>query len=175
LKRRRFPGLIDLFEVSDAKEIQALARDPHLDRRFEGATCPINWLLLKRSLTVLSFGGDRFLTMMPRNSAQREVKQQEQWNTLSGKAAALKSGPDELEPLSNWVRGVGAEAELGILVQQLLGRLFSSQFVATQESWRAAKILVAVPRSKNLPREGARADGHGYASFAGKRRGRVGA
>jgi hypothetical protein len=55
-----------------------------------------------------------------------------------------------LEPLANWVRGVGSETQLGILVQLLLGRLFSSKFVATEESWRAAKILVAAPRSKNL-------------------------
>jgi hypothetical protein len=152
LKRLRVPGLIDLFEVSDPKEIQALARDPHLDRRFEGATCPINWLLLKRSLAALSFGGRHFPTMMPRDCAQRELKQQELWNTLSGKAALIRTGPDELEPLSNWVRGLGTDEELGILVQQLLGRLFASQFVATQESWRAAKILVAAPRSKNLPK-----------------------
>jgi hypothetical protein len=152
LKRLRVPGLIDLFEVSDPKEIQALARDPHLDRRFEGATCPINWLLLKRSLAVLSFDGRHFPTMMPRDSAQRELKQQELWNTLGGKAALIRTGPDELEPLSNWVRGLGTDEELGILAQQLLGRLFSSQFAATQESWRAAKILVAAPRSKNLPK-----------------------
>jgi hypothetical protein len=152
LKRLRVPGLIDLFEVSDPSEIKALARDPHLDRRFEGRSCPINWLLLKRSLAVLSFGGRRFPTMMPRDSSQRELKQQELWNILSAKAAGVKSGPEELEPLSNWGRGVGTETQLGILVQQLLGQLFSSQFVATQESWAAAKILVAPLRSKNLPK-----------------------
>jgi hypothetical protein len=30
--------------------------------------------------------------------------------------------------------------------------LFSSKFVATEESWNAATILVAAPRSKNLPK-----------------------
>jgi len=83
--------------------------------------------------------------MMPRDCAQRELKQQELWNTLSGKAALIRTGPDELEPLSNWVRGLGTDEELGILVQQLLGRLFASQFVATQESWRAARSLWLLP------------------------------
>jgi hypothetical protein len=150
LKRRKVPGLVDLFEVNDPVEIKALADDPRLDRRFETATCPINWLLLERSLKVLSFGGRRFPTMMPRNDAPRAHAQQELWNALSERAAAIKSGPDELEPLANWVRGVGSDAQLGILVQQLLGQLFSSQFVATQESWTAAETLVAAPRSKNL-------------------------
>jgi hypothetical protein len=151
MRRRRVPGLIDLFEVSDPDEVKALARDPHLDRSFETATCPVNWLLLKRSLKVLSFKGHRFPTMMPRNDPQRASRQQELWNTLTEKAVSIKSGPEELEPLAKWVRGVGSDDQLGILVQQLLGRLFDAKFKATEESWSAAKVLVAAPRSKNLP------------------------
>jgi hypothetical protein len=151
LKRRRIPGFIDRFEVSDPGEITALARDPNLDRKFETATCPVNWLLLKRSLKVLSFRGRRFPTMVPRDDAQRASRQQELWTTLSEKAASIKRGPEELEPLADWVRGVGPDAQLGILVQQLLGQLFFSKFVATEESWSAAKVLVAAPRSKNWP------------------------
>ena len=152
MKRLRVPGLIDLFEVNDPAEIKALASDPRLDRRFEAGSCPLNWLLLKRSLMVLSFGGRLFPTMMPRSSAQREHAQQALWTALSEKAAAIKSGPDELEPLANWIKGSSSEAQPGILIQQLLGQLFSSTFVATAESWTAAETLVAAPRSKNLPR-----------------------
>jgi hypothetical protein len=151
MKKHRVPGLVDLFEVSDPNEIKALARDSNLDRRFEAATCPINWLLLKRSLKVLSFRGRRFPTMTPRDDAQRASRQQHLWNLLSERAASMKTGPDELEPLADWVRGVGPDGQLGILVQQLLGQLFSSDFVATEASWNAAKILVAAPRSNNLP------------------------
>jgi hypothetical protein len=151
MKRRRVPGLVDLIEVSDPNEIKALACDPHLDRRFEIATCPINSLLLKQSLKVLSFRGHHFPTMTPRDDAQRASSQQNLWNVLSEKAASIKRGPDELEPLALWVRGVGPDAEPGILVQQLLGQLFSSKFVATEASWNAEKILVAAPRSNNVP------------------------
>ena len=55
--------------------------------------------------------------MMPRDDAQRASRQQELWNTLSEKTASIKSGPHELEPLADWVRGVGSDAQLGILVQ----------------------------------------------------------
>jgi hypothetical protein len=150
LKRREVPGLIDLFEVSDPAEIKALARDTRIDRKFDSAGCPINRLLLGRSLAVLSFGGRRFPTMNPRDDAERARRQRELWNRLSEKAELVKNGPDEVGPLANWVRGVGSDDDLGTLVQQLLGRLFSDQFVATEESWNAAKILVAAPRSKNL-------------------------
>jgi hypothetical protein len=51
--------------------------------------------------------------------------------------------------LAEWVRGVGSDAEVGALTQQLLGRLFRSDFTATPESWTAALILVAAPRASN--------------------------
>jgi hypothetical protein len=152
LKRRRIPRLVDLFEVSDPAEIKAIASDIRIDRKFEAGTCPVNWLLLKRSLKVLSFNGRRFPTMMPRDSAQRQAQQQALWNDLTEKASAVVKGPDELEPLANWVRGVGSDEQVGLLAQGLLGRLFSPNFMATPQSWTAAKILVAAPRSKNLPK-----------------------
>jgi hypothetical protein len=152
LKRRAVPGLIDLFEVSDPAEIVTLARDTRIDRKFEPGGCPINRLLLKRSLAVLSFRGRRFPTMVSRDDAERARRQNELWSRLSERVSIIKEGPDEVRPLADWVRGVGSDSELGIFVQQLLGRLFASQFVATEESWNAAKILVTAPRSTNLPK-----------------------
>jgi hypothetical protein len=147
MKRLKIPGLIDIFKVSDPEEIRALAKDPKVDREFGLRTCPVNWLLLKRSLSVLSVGGHRFPTMAPRDSEQRQNDQQELWNSLNEKIAAISAGPEELEPLANWIRGVGPESQVGILTQQLLGRLFFPGFVATEESWAAAKVFVAAPRT----------------------------
>jgi hypothetical protein len=152
MKRQTIPGLMDVLEVDDPSEIKALASDPRLDRRFDAGGCPINRFLLKRSLMVLSFGGRRLPTMMPRDDAQRAKGQKELWTALSEKASAIQAGPDELEPLANWVRDGDSDAGPGIMVQQLLGQLFSSDFVATPESWAAALTLVAAPRSKNLPK-----------------------
>jgi hypothetical protein len=88
--------------------------------------------------------------MTRREDSTRAQKQQQLWKVLSERASAIKDGPDELEPLANWIRGVGATPEVGIVVQELLGRLFASQFAATPESWDAAMTLVAAPRSKDL-------------------------
>jgi hypothetical protein len=152
VKRRKIRGLIDVVDVTDPAEIKALAGDPRLDRVFDTRTCPINWLLLTRSLAVLSFRGRRFPTMMPRGAPGRALHQEQLWSALSGQAAAIERGPEQLEPLATWVRGSGSDADVGILVQQLLGQLFASGFVATPESWRAAQILVAAPRSTNWPK-----------------------
>jgi hypothetical protein len=150
LKRHHIPGVLDVIEVSDPQEIEAINADPRFDRKFDSRTCPFNWLLLKRSLSVLSYAGNRFPTMKSRESVSRKSAQQALWNRLSLKVPQVRLGPEELEPLSDWVRGHGTEESLGLRAQQLLGRLFSETFVATPESWDAAVTLVRAPRSSNL-------------------------
>jgi hypothetical protein len=152
VKRYRIPGVLDVYEVSDPKEIKAVNNDPRIDRQFDSRTCPFNWLLVKRCLSVLSYGENRFPTMKPRDSRVRQSAQQNLWNRLNLKVAEIKLGPEELEPLAHWVRGYGADESLGLAAQQILGRLFSETFVATPESWDAATTLVKAPRSSNLPK-----------------------
>ena len=150
MKRYRIPGVLDVYEVSDPKEIEAVNNDPRIDRQFASQTCPLNWLFVKRSLSALSFAGKRFPTMSPRGSAERKAAQDELCNRLNLKLQELKLGPEELELLAQWVRGDGAEESVGLLAQQILGRLFSERFIATAESWDAALTLVKAPRSSNV-------------------------
>jgi hypothetical protein len=72
------------------------------------------------------------------------------WRRLNDQVATVMAGPIGLAPLAEWVKGVGSETEVGILSQQVLGRLFRDDFTATSESWAAALVLVAAPRSSNL-------------------------
>lgn len=151
MNKIRIPWIVNIFKVSQPEEIKLLAQDSRIDRKFNTHTCPVNWVLLKRSLAVLSFEGRRFPTMTPRDVAQRQTDQENLRNALNLGIAAISVGPQELEPLANWVRGVGAEQQIGILTQQLLGGLFSPTFEASEDSWAAAKVLVAAPRSWKLP------------------------
>ena len=149
MKRLRIPGLIDVTDVDDPKEIIALNHDPRIDRKFLLRLPIVNWLILKRSLAVLSFDGNRFPTMVSRDSSERASAQAKLGSALDAKASSIKEGPEELEKLASWIKGSGSDSEVGVLVQQLVGQLFSSNFVATRESWEAAKILVTAPRSPN--------------------------
>jgi hypothetical protein len=151
MNKIRIPGIVNIFKVSQPDEIKLLAQDPRMDRKFKTRTCPINSVLLKRSLAVLSFEGRRFPTMTPREVVQRQTDQENLRKALNERIDEISAGIEELEPLANWVRGVGAEQQIGILTQQLLGRLFSPTFEASEDSWEAAKVLVAAPRSWNLP------------------------
>ncbi len=147
LKTLRVPGFVNIVEVSDPAEIKALSKNPALDRDFNLRTCPINGFLLRRSLSALSFDGRRFPTVTRRDSEQRRIEQERLWTSLSKKTALIRSGPEDLDPLADWVRGLGSTDDVGILAQQLLGRLFFPGFTASPESWAAAQVLVAAPRS----------------------------
>jgi hypothetical protein len=152
VKQRYIPGVVNTFEVSDPDEIKALANDPLVDRHFRTPTCPVNWFILKRSLSALSFNGRRFPTMEPRGCSTRALAQDELWSKLNDQVATIKTGRVALAPLAEWVKGAGSDGDVGIIAQQLLGRLFRSDFTATQESWAAAQVLVAAPHSSDLPK-----------------------
>jgi hypothetical protein len=149
VKQKNIPGIVNLFEVSDPGQIRALANDPVVDRVFDTRTCPINWFLLKRSLSVLSFKGRCFPTMEPRLCERRARAQDELWRKLNDQVTVVRTGPMGLAPLADWVKGTGSEADIGMLAQQVLGRLFRDDFTGTPESWAAALVLVAAPRSSN--------------------------
>jgi hypothetical protein len=147
LKRKYIPGVVDLYEVSDPGEIEAVNQDARVDREFAARTCPVNSLLIGRALNALSYAGHRFPTISPRDSVERKAKQEALWRRLNLRVPEVKLGPVELDPLADWVRGHRAEGSVGLLTQQILGRLFSDTFVATPESWDAALTSVQAPRS----------------------------
>ena len=64
----------------------------------------------------------------------------------------MKRGPAELEPLAEWVRGIGNAEKLDLLVQQSIGRLFVETFTATEESLAAAHMVLEAASSSNVLR-----------------------
>jgi hypothetical protein len=152
VKRLRIPGLVDRIDVDDLREISKVIADPRTDREFHTPTVLVNWFLLKRSLSALSLNGKRFPTMTSRAVHANSPERDNLWNALQARIPGIRQGPAELEPLAKWITGSGSDAEIGIITQQLLGSLFSNNFRATPESWRAAQILVAAPRLSNIPK-----------------------
>ena len=152
MKRTRIPGFIDVIQVDDPQEIIELNRDDRIDRKFDLRWPILNWLIVRRALNVLSFAGNRFPTTIGRDSASRASAQAKLGAALDARAAAVRQGPEELQELAAWLIGSVPETQVGIAVQQVVGRLFSPTFAATQESWDAAKILVTAPRSPNVLR-----------------------
>ncbi len=141
MKRVHIPGIVDIVTSDDAAEIESFAQDPNLDRAFSDHSVLANGAILQRVLEVLQIGGNPFPTVSPSNAPGRAEAQNALWNRLNSLAPACSAGPEQLESLAAFVRGVGPDDSCGILVQQLVGRLFAADFQATQASWDAAVLL----------------------------------
>jgi len=150
MKRTYFPGITDIVEVTDPAEIRTISNDTRFDRDFIGHGPIRNVLRLRKMLRIFSVNGRRFPTFLPRTDPSRAVAQDELWSRLSIKAEEAKHGPAQLEPLAEWVRGIGTAETLDLLVQQTIGRLFVETFTATEESVAAGHMVLEAASSSNV-------------------------
>ena len=149
MKAKRIPGLIDVIEVSDPNEIKAANQQSEIDRQFTSKLPLLNGLLLSNVLGTLSYREKCLPTMLPKQDAVRAHNQNALWDRLNAKASPFSDGPVELESIATWLKGTGEDQAVGILLQELIGRVFESSYKATQESWAAAVTLNAAIRIKN--------------------------
>ena len=152
MKRTYFPGITDIVVVTDPAEIRTISNDSRFDRDFIGHGPVRNVQLLRKMLRIFSLNGRLFPTMLPRTNPSRAAAQDELWSRLNVKADEVKHGPAQLEPLAEWVRGIGTAEKLDLLVQQSIGRLFVETFTATEESLAAAHMVLEAASSSNVLR-----------------------
>ena len=149
MKRTYIPGITDTVVVTDPVDIRTISNDSRFDRDFTGYGPVRNVQLLRKMLRIFSLNGRRFQPLLPRTDPSRAAAQDELWSRLNVKADEVKHGPAELEPLAEWVRGIGTAEKLDLLVQQGIGRLFVETFTATEESLAAAHIVLEAASSSN--------------------------
>jgi hypothetical protein len=160
MKRTYFPGITDVVVVTDPAEVRTVSNESRFDRDFVGHVPIRNRQRLRKMLRIFSVNGRLFPTVLPRSNSVRAAAQDELWARLNRKADEVKRGPAALEPLAEWVRGIGTAKQIGLLVQQSVGRLFVETFTATDESWAAAcEVLEALSSSNVLKMLGWRISG----------------
>src|SRR5580658_5062382 len=150
MKRTYFPGITDVVVVTDPMEIRTVSNDSTFDRDFAGHVPVRNRQLLRKMLRIFSVNGRLFPTVLPRTNLSRAAAQDELWARLNSKADEMRREPADLEPLAEWVRGIGTSKQIGLLVQQSVGRLFVETFNATDESWAAACVVLEALSSSNV-------------------------
>src|ERR1700677_88410 len=150
MKRAYFPGIMYIVVVTDPAEIRTISNDSRFDRDFILHGPVGNVRRLRKMLRIFSLDGKLFEPMLPRTDPSRAAAQDELWSRLSLKADEVKHGPAQLEPLAEWVRGIGTAEKLGLLVQQSIGRLFVETFTATEESWAAASMVFEAANSSSV-------------------------
>src|ERR1700724_500266 len=150
MKRTYFPGITDIVVVTDPGEIRTISNDSRFDRDFIGHGPVRNVQRLRKMLRIFSLNGRLFEPMLPRTNPSRAAAQDELWSRLNVKADEVKHGHAQLEPLAEWVRGIGTAEKLDLLVQQSIGRLFVETFTATEESLAAAHMVLGAASSSNV-------------------------
>ena len=152
MKRTYFPGIIDSVVATDPAQIRTISNNSRFDREFLVHGPVRNVRRLRKMLDIFSFNGRLIPPLLPRTNPSRAAAQDELWSRLNVKADEVKHGPATLEPLAEWVRGIGTADKLGPLVQQSTGRLFADTFIATEESWAAALTVLEAAGSTNVVR-----------------------
>ena len=132
MKRTYLPGITDIVVVKDPSEIRTISNDARFDRGFIGHGPAGNVQRLRKMLRIFSLNGRLFAALVSRTDPSRAAAQDELWLRLGVKADEVKHGPAELEPLAEWVRGIGTAEKLDLLVQQSIGGLFVETFTATE-------------------------------------------
>src|SRR3984957_17343176 len=150
MKRTYFPGIIDIVDVTDPAEIRTISNDSRFDRDFLGHGPVRNMQLLRKVVRAFSLNGRLYPPLLPRTDPSRAAAQEELRSRLNVKADEVKHGPAELEPLAEWVRGIGTEEKVDLLVQQSIGRLFVGTFTATEESLAAGHTVLEAASSSNV-------------------------
>ncbi len=150
MKRTYFPGITDIVVVTDPAEVRTISNDARLDRDFILHGPVRNVQRLRKILRIFSLNGRLFEPLLPRTDTSRAAAQDELWSRLNVKADEVKHGPAQLEPLAEWVRGIGTAEKLDLLVQQSIGRLFVETFTATEEGLAAARMVFEAASSSSV-------------------------
>jgi hypothetical protein len=149
-KRIRIPGIVDIVRIDEPHAIAAAARDPALDRDFAAGGGPLlNRILSFRVHRILQVDGKPLPSLAPRLYPGRAEQQAALQVRLDARVTGGKLAPDEIARVAAYVRGELPAAEVGPLVQELVGRQFTSDYVATTESFAAAQLLNNAPRNFN--------------------------
>jgi hypothetical protein len=146
-QRLRLPGLVDILRTADPALIHRLAGDARLGRDFRPVGPFLNRLIMGRLRATFNLGGLPFAGVAPRDHPGRAEGQA----ALEARLAALSQPvtPEHLAKLSGFLLGTLPEDDLGPAVQTVVGGLFAPGFRAGPETWRAACLLDAAPRSRN--------------------------
>jgi hypothetical protein len=145
-----YRGYVDFWWKGDTRLLKSLLNEVPAGVDPDGAVPVRNVQRLRKMLRIFSLNGRLLPTMLPRTNPSRAAAQAELWSRLNVKADEVKRGPAQLEPLAEWVRGIGTAEKLGLLVQQSVGRLFVETFTATEESWAAACMVLEAASSSSV-------------------------
>lgn len=139
-RRIRVPGLIDLVLADDPADIRALDDNPRVDRHFARRGPLVNRLIVAHLRRWFEIGGKLMPSFLPRGDDERAERQEALADQLSP-TNGYRWSEAQLDRLARFVRGQGGRDDAAVVVQEIVGRLFFSDYAADRASWEAAERI----------------------------------
>jgi hypothetical protein len=140
--RIKLGNILDVLLVHDPKQIQWLNQHPDVEREFDPTASLLHRIIDKRLKFDLAFDGKVLPVFRARKDKQREDEQ----DRLHQRLENLRGAPGEdRDHITDFVSGKETAEDIGVIVQQWCGRLFSSHYRASKEVYDAGKLLAEWP------------------------------
>jgi hypothetical protein len=139
--RIRVPWILDVVLVSEPSEIRALDNEPLIDRRFIPRGPLLNRLIVERIRRWFEIDGRLLPSLLPRADKDRAKRQRELATALDPTQGHALWTDLQLDALSAFVGGRGSYEDMGITVQETVGRLFNPSYKADRASWHTAVLV----------------------------------
>jgi hypothetical protein len=139
--RIRVPWVLDVVLVSEPSEIRALDDEPLIDRRFIPRGPLLNRLIVELIRRWFEIDSRLLPSLLPRADKDRAKRQRELATSLDPTQGHALWIDLQLDALSAFVGGRGSYEDMGITVQETVGRLFDPSYKADRASWDAAVLV----------------------------------
>jgi len=138
--RLPFWPVLDVLVVSDPTQMAALNDHPNVSRRLLGEGAGLNRVVHWWIYRTFSVGQTALGVFTERQDDARAGRQSQLERKLKD------ARPDEagIAALARYVAGADPTVDVGVCAQQLIGRLFFLDYVATRDSYRAARRLLSL-------------------------------
>ncbi|BAL77110.1 hypothetical protein [Bradyrhizobium cosmicum] len=137
------PGLVRLAIVRDPDELLRVNDAGTVTRPLSGRGGLFNRSVAAKLAAFRTADGDIWPAFRDRHDPLRAAHQTELESKLSNVEPLLQDVAPEITELGNYVGGGHAHRGMGVVVQQAVGRLFFADYVASEESYEAARTLQA--------------------------------
>jgi hypothetical protein len=141
----RVPGIVDVVLVSDPAEIRALDDQQKIDRNFIPRGPLVNRLIVGRIRRWFEIMGQLLPSLTPRGDQVRADRQKQLAAALDPAHESSQGSPlwtdAQIDSLAAYVRGAGGDEAAAITTQEIVGRLFDTQYRADRATWQAAKMI----------------------------------
>jgi hypothetical protein len=139
-RRIRVPGLFDLVLADDPADIRGFDDNPRIDRHFVRRGPLVNRLIVAHLRRWFQIGGKLMPSFLPRGDNERAERQEALADQLSPTNGPRWSEA-QLDRLARFVRGQDSRDDAAVVVQEIVGRLFFSDYAADGASWEAAERI----------------------------------